>query len=95
MSSLLKKLSGIAAVSSSAAFLAGGYLYVSNDEKYFKNFLMPAVRLLDAETSHKLAVKACELKLLPSVDYKDPESLVSISLPRRLSEISINTLDLF
>lgn len=92
MSSLLKKLSGIAAVSSSAAFLTGGYLYVSNDEKYFKNFLMPAIRLLDAETSHKLAVKACEMKLLPIVDYRDPESLVSIPLPWRLSEIILRFL---
>lgn len=88
MSSFLRKLTGIAAVTSSAAFLSGGYLYVTNDEKYFKNFLMPAIRLLDAETSHKLAVKACEMKLLPSVDYKDPERLVRYAMPWRLRDKS-------
>lgn len=92
MSSFLRKLTGIAVVSSSAAFLTGGYLYVSNDEKYFKSFLMPAIRLLDAETSHKVAVKACELKLLPNVDYKDPASLVSYAMPLWLSEIRRNAL---
>lgn len=76
-SKLLHKLSTIVILSSSAASLAGAYCYFTNDDKFFKNVLMPTVRLLDAETAHELAVKACKLKtVLPFVSYKDPESLV-------------------
>lgn len=52
---------------------------MKNDEKFFKTVLMPTMRLLDAETAHELAVKACKLKIiLPFVDFVDPETLVSL-----------------
>lgn len=78
-SKLLHKLSTLAIVSSSASVLLGGYCYFKNDEKLFKNIIMPTMRLLDAETAHELAVKACKLKIiLPFVDFVDPDSLVSV-----------------
>lgn len=81
-SKFLHKLSTIVIISSSAAALGSAYCYFKNEDKFFKNILMPAVRLLDAETAHELAVKACKMKIvLPFVNYKDPESLVrSLSL---------------
>lgn len=77
-SKLLHKLTTIAVVSSTASLLLGGYCYYKNDERFFRSFLMPTIRLLDAERAHELAVRACKLNfVLPSVDYKDPETLVS------------------
>lgn len=74
-SKLIRKL---AFVSSSATVLLGGYFYYKNDPKFF-SILMPTLRLIEAETAHKLAVKACQIKIaLPFVSYKDPESLVII-----------------
>lgn len=75
-SKFIKRLSGLIAVTSTAGALVGTYLFLSNDEKFFRNVLMPGARLLDAETSHELAVRACKLKLIPWVDYRDPESMV-------------------
>lgn len=76
-SKLLRKLTTIASLSSSAVLIGSGYCYFKNEEKFFSNVLMPTIRLLDAETAHEIAVKACKLKIaLPFVTYKDPESLV-------------------
>lgn len=76
-SKFVRKLSSLIFITSSAGVLAGGYFFLKNDEKFFKNVIMPGVRLIDAEVAHELAVKACKLKLLPWVTYQDPETLVS------------------
>lgn len=94
-SKLFRKITSIALVSSTASVLLGGYCYYSNDSRFFAKFMMPSLRLLDnwsildAEWSHRIAVKACRFKMaLPFVGYKDPESLVRIKRPKTKWHIS-------
>jgi dihydroorotate dehydrogenase len=79
-SKLFRKLRSIALVSTSASCLFASYCFYKNDETFFKNFLMPIMRLVPAEEAHEIAVAACRLKILPSVDLKDPESLVILKV---------------
>ncbi|KAJ8956530.1 hypothetical protein NQ318_019250 [Aromia moschata] len=55
------------------AFTAIGF-YKGN-EKFYKNYFMPVIHLLDAEKAHNLAVLACKYRLFPKSHYKDPEIL--------------------
>ncbi|XP_063439932.1 dihydroorotate dehydrogenase (quinone), mitochondrial-like isoform X3 [Mytilus trossulus] len=43
---------------------AGHQIYKGN-EKFYKEYVMPFFQLFDAETSHKMAVKAAKYKLVP------------------------------
>ncbi|VDI57112.1 Hypothetical predicted protein [Mytilus galloprovincialis] len=43
---------------------AGHQIYKGN-EKFYKEYVMPFFHLFDAETSHKMAVKAAKYKLVP------------------------------
>ncbi|CRL07555.1 CLUMA_CG020520, isoform A [Clunio marinus] len=74
-SKLLHKIKSMVLITSSATALLGGYCFYKNDERLFDYVLMPLMRLFEAERSHELAVKTCKYKILPSVDYKDPDSL--------------------
>lgn len=76
----IKKVKSMAKVTASSSLIFGGMLYYQNDEKFFQNFLMPFARLLlEAETAHKAALKACQWRLVPRSKYEDPETLVSCS----------------
>ena len=51
----------------SASVAAGCYCGIkSGNESFYKYFVMPSVRLLDAETAHKTAVQMARWKLVPS-----------------------------
>lgn len=77
---LFKKIKSMIAVTSCSSIIFGGICYYRNDEKFFDNFAMPAMRLLlDAETSHRFAIFACKWNLLPENKYQDPKSLVSFN----------------
>lgn len=78
-SKFFRRLRSLIVISSSATGLAFGYSFYKNDESFFKTIAIPTLRLLDAERAHDVAVFACKFKILPSVDYKDPESLVRSS----------------
>lgn len=55
---------------------AGINVYKSN-EKFYADYVMPIVHLLDAEKAHRLGVIASKYKLLPKSRYRDPEVLAS------------------
>lgn len=86
-SKLFYKIKTLALVSSSSSLLLGGYCYYKNDEKFFNNFLMPTIRLLDAEKAHELAVKVCKFKAVPAVDFTDPESLVTLPFHPKVAQM--------
>lgn len=75
-SKFFRRLNSLIFIGSSATGLLFSYCYYKNDEKFFKSIAIPTLRLLDAEKAHELAVMACKYKILPAVDYKDPERLV-------------------
>ncbi|XP_018577094.1 dihydroorotate dehydrogenase (quinone), mitochondrial [Anoplophora glabripennis] len=45
------------------------------DEKFYKNYVMPVIHLLDAERAHNFAVLASKYRLFPKTRYEDPELL--------------------
>lgn len=47
------------------------------NEKFFRNCIMPLVRKLDPETSHKAAVIAMKYCMIKKQNQPDPASLVS------------------
>ncbi|KAJ3640780.1 hypothetical protein Zmor_027322 [Zophobas morio] len=56
----------------------GAYAFISvykNDEKFYKNVLMPAVHVLEPEDSHKLGIIISKYRLIPRPNYTDPEAL--------------------
>ena len=52
------------------------YLSFKGDEKFYKSVLMPAVRLMDAEKSHSIAVWLAAKGLIPRDEAVDPQILV-------------------
>lgn len=65
----------------SGSLVFASYLTVVGDERFYANQLMPLLqRLVEPETAHVLAVKMISLGLVPLNRYKDPASLVSLSL---------------
>lgn len=61
-------LSGIAA-------FAGINIY-KGDEKFYRQFVMPAVHSLDPERAHRLAILAGKYRLFPRSRFDDTELLV-------------------
>lgn len=57
--------------------VAFGYCAYKGDERFYSKMLMPAMRLLDAETAHWLAVKAAKYRLVPRLNKKEYPSLVN------------------
>ncbi|EDO35448.1 predicted protein [Nematostella vectensis] len=53
----------------------GGYYTMTGNEKFYSTVVMPAIRLLDAERAHLLAVKAAAYGWTPQDKNKDPEIL--------------------
>lgn len=47
-----------------------------NNEKFYKEILMPLVHQLDPEKSHELAIFASKYRLIPKSKYEDPNILV-------------------
>ena len=56
----------------------GIQLYEGN-EKFYRQFVMPCFRVFDAETSHRLAVKAAKYKLVPKPKKPPHPVLVSVN----------------
>ncbi|XP_066258281.1 dihydroorotate dehydrogenase (quinone), mitochondrial-like [Euwallacea similis] len=61
-------------VASATGLYAGVCIYNGN-YKFYKDTLMPLVRLLDPERAHNLAVFVSQYRLLPKVVFKDPDIL--------------------
>lgn len=75
-------------VISSGSFLFASYLTVVGDERFYANQLMPLLqRVVGPETAHVLAVKMISLGVVPLNRYKDPQSLVGLSLFLSLNEL--------
>ena len=55
-----------------------GYSMYEGNEKFYRQFVMPTVRILDPETTHNLALFMAKNKLVPRPRKPDPPSLVSI-----------------
>ena len=73
-----KKIKSMAVVTSFSGVIFSGICYYRNDEGFFNNVAMPLTRaFFDAETAHRLAVKACKWNILPKNDYVDPKALVN------------------
>lgn len=64
---------GIVVVGGTLVF--AGIETVCGNEKFYREVLMPSVHVLDAETAHRLAVKAAKYKLVPRPRKPDPPSL--------------------
>lgn len=75
-SKFIRRLKSLIFITTSGTGLMFGYCFYKNDESFFKTIAIPTLRLFDAERAHEIAVWACKWKILPSVDYKDPETLV-------------------
>ncbi|KAJ8918905.1 hypothetical protein NQ315_016807 [Exocentrus adspersus] len=45
------------------------------DEKFYRNYIMPVIHLLEPEKAHNLAVFASRYRLIPKSRYQDPEML--------------------
>lgn len=84
--SLLKH--GIIAVGCTSVVF-GGYFTVNGDESFYRNIIMPAVRLLDAERAHVMAVKLAAKGLIPQDYSPDPDILVNYNCISFLSGILI------
>ncbi|XP_031572269.1 dihydroorotate dehydrogenase (quinone), mitochondrial-like [Actinia tenebrosa] len=65
---------GIALVGCTSALFCG-YFTVKGDEQFYRNVIMPVIKLLDAERAHLLAVKMASYGLVPSDRDEDPEIL--------------------
>ncbi|EEZ97344.2 dihydroorotate dehydrogenase (quinone), mitochondrial [Tribolium castaneum] len=73
--SLKRKLRSLYIVTASGL---GAYVAISlykNNEKFYRNVVMPLVHLLEPEQAHRLGVIVSKYRLVPSTNYKDPESL--------------------
>ncbi|XP_066252101.1 dihydroorotate dehydrogenase (quinone), mitochondrial-like [Euwallacea similis] len=61
-------------VTSATGLYAGVCIYNGN-YKFYKDILMPLVRLLNLERAHNLTVFVSQYRLLPKVVFKDPDIL--------------------
>lgn len=46
------------------------------EPRFYKNYVMPLVHLLNAETAHNLAIAVVKSRFLSRSNYKDPQLLV-------------------
>jgi len=65
--------------------LVAGITAYKKQDQVFRTFVMPALRLLPAETSHQLAVLACKYRLCPVSQYQDDQNLHTPFFGRMLS----------
>ncbi|KAL3860217.1 hypothetical protein ACJMK2_010373 [Sinanodonta woodiana] len=72
---LIKKLKDTVIIASAGTLCFVSYSIYEGNEKFYRQFVMPAIHMLDAETSHKLAVKAAKYKLIVKSKEPDPEIL--------------------
>lgn len=49
--------------------------FYKNNDAFYKNYIMPTVRLLDPETSHNFAIFASKHRLFPKSNFKDTSQL--------------------
>ena len=76
-----------------------GIAIANGNEKFYRDFVMPAFRWIDAERAHVLAVKAAAWGLVPRSKYKDPPLLVLIIdhrflMPSAESQKGVNSFTL-
>ena len=57
--------------------MAAGCMLVTGNEKFYRQCVMPTVRLLDAETAHVFAVRLAKYGIVPLMNRDDSPSLVS------------------
>ncbi|EDV49899.2 dihydroorotate dehydrogenase (quinone), mitochondrial [Drosophila erecta] len=79
------RLRSLGIVTVGAAALMAGMTAYKQQDQLFRTFVMPAVRLLPAETSHQLAVLACKYRLCPVSQYHDDQNLQTPFFGRMLS----------
>ncbi|KAH8349184.1 hypothetical protein KR084_012221, partial [Drosophila pseudotakahashii] len=79
------RLRSLGIVTAGAAALVAGITAYKKQDQLFRTFVMPAVRLLPAETSHQLAVLACKYRLCPVSQYQDDQNLHTPFFGRILS----------
>jgi dihydroorotate dehydrogenase len=69
------KLKQLAVVTFSGGVFFAGISIYRGDEKFYNNIFMPAFRMMDPETAHRIAVLACKYKLVPSPRFADTDRL--------------------
>ncbi|XP_033732369.1 dihydroorotate dehydrogenase (quinone), mitochondrial-like [Pecten maximus] len=74
---------GIVMVGGTIAFV--GIETLSGGEKFYRQVLMPSLHVLDAETAHRLAVKAAKYKMVPRQWKPDPPSLSTTVFGRKFN----------
>ncbi|XP_069124099.1 dihydroorotate dehydrogenase (quinone), mitochondrial-like isoform X2 [Argopecten irradians] len=74
---------GIMVIGGSLTFV--GIETISGGEKFYREVIMPSFRVLDAETAHKLAVKAAKYKMVPRQWKPDPPSLSTTVFGRKFT----------
>lgn len=71
----MKQLKEMVLICGSGITLFAGYSIYEGNEKFYRQFVMPTVRLLDPETTHNLALFMAKNKLMPRPKKPDPPSL--------------------
>lgn len=71
----MKQLKEMVLICGSGITLFAGYSIYEGNEKFYRQFVMPTVRLLDPETTHNLALFMAKNKLVPRPKKPDPPSL--------------------
>lgn len=61
----LKLLKDAFIITTGGTVMFAGHQIYKGNEKFYKEYVMPFFQLFDAETSHKMAVKAAKYKLVP------------------------------
>ncbi|XP_016989874.2 dihydroorotate dehydrogenase (quinone), mitochondrial [Drosophila rhopaloa] len=79
------RLRSLGIVTAGAAALVAGIAAYKKQDQLVRTFVMPAVRLLPAETSHQLAVLACKYRVCPVSQYEDEQNLHTPFFGRMLS----------
>ncbi|XP_052853298.1 dihydroorotate dehydrogenase (quinone), mitochondrial [Drosophila gunungcola] len=81
----ISRLRSLGIVTAGAAALLAGITAYKKQDQLVRTFVMPAVRLLPAETSHQLAVLACKYRVCPVSQYQDDQNLHTHFFGRILS----------
>ncbi|XP_001359026.5 dihydroorotate dehydrogenase (quinone), mitochondrial [Drosophila pseudoobscura] len=79
------RMRSLGIVTTGATALLMGITAYNNKDRFFRTFIMPAVRLLPAEASHNLAVMACKYRVYPASQYQDDINLNTQFFGRLLS----------
>ncbi|XP_017123916.1 dihydroorotate dehydrogenase (quinone), mitochondrial [Drosophila elegans] len=81
----ISRLRSLGIVTAGAAALLAGITAYKKQDQLVRSYVMPAVRLLPAETSHQLAVLACKYRVCPVSQYHDDQNLHTPFFGRILS----------